>query len=118
MGAAPPLADAALRLVLDFHREQGRAWLVDDIVDQVWLAGCRDPQVGADYALVVAQGGREAALAAALADCRAVLAGRDGSTERGWDHLAVVAGMLDGHLARVRVPATAEQVTLPRGSEC
>jgi hypothetical protein len=33
MGAAPPLADAALRLVLDFHREQGRAWLVDDIVD-------------------------------------------------------------------------------------
>ena len=104
---APALADAVLRRCLDFHRASGDADAVDDVVDQVWREGCRDPGVAASRSAKTASGGRAVDLAVADAECREALALRAGSTERAWDHLAALAAMVAGQLARSRVPASA-----------
>ena len=104
---APTLADAVLRRCLDFYRASGDLDAVDDVVDQVWREGCRDPGVVAAHAAKTAAGGRSADLAAADAECREVLALRGGNTERAWDHLGMLGAMVTGQLARSRVPALA-----------
>jgi hypothetical protein len=61
-------------------------------------------------ATITAAGGRPGDLEAAIAECREVLAGRLGNTDRAWDHLAVVKAMLNGRLARVLVPPATRHV--------
>jgi len=109
---APPLADAVLRRCLDFYRTSGDPDAVDDVVDQVWREGCRDPAVAAARAAKTAAGGRPADLAVADAECREALALRGGSTERAWDHLAVLGAMVAGKVARSRIPVSSRHTAV------
>ncbi len=107
---APPLADATLRRCLDFYRAERQPERATDVADQVWREGCRDPAIAALHAMTTAAGGRISDIEAAIGECRQVLARRLGNTERAWDHLAVVAAMLDGRLARELVPSSARHI--------
>lgn len=109
---APTLADAVLRRCLEFYRAEGKFDSVDDVVDQVWREGCRDPGVTAFHASKTATGGRPVDLVAAAMECRETLALRDGNTDRAWDHLSVLAAMLDGRLARSLVPPAARHAAV------
>lgn len=107
---APTLADAVLRRCLDFYRAGRKTEIADAVVGQVWRERCRDPAVVAVHATITAAGGRTGDFEAAIAECREVLSGRLGNTDRAWDHLAVVKAMLNGRLARTLVPPATRHV--------
>lgn len=100
---APPLAEAVLRACHAFWMETAPA-TADSVVDTVWAVGCRDPFITEARVVRIAIAGRPADLRAALADCEAVLKGRDGSTDPAWASLAVRAAQLEGRLLVLEDP--------------
>ena len=94
-GSAPALADAVLRLCLDFHRSKHDRLTAALLAEQVWrTAGCSDPAITEVRVRTIASGGRPADLAAALGVCHAVLANRAGSTDSGWTSLETTSSQL------------------------
>ena len=83
---------------------EGNLDLAETVADQVWREGCRDPAVAVIHIQTVAAPGRVADLTVAVADCRDALALRRGSTDRAWEHLALLLSNLHGRLARAQVP--------------
>jgi DNA polymerase III epsilon subunit-like protein len=99
------LADAMLRRCVVFWRERGRLGTARTVAHQAFQAGCRDPEVAAYHAELVAAGGRLADLTAAIADCEAVLALRGGSTDPTWNALAARAAWFNARVTALLVPA-------------
>ncbi len=103
--AAPALADFAIRAAHAFWRENGDPGTAASLADQVWReAGCRDPGITEARALLTAAPGRSTDLAAAIADCEAVLAANRGCTDAAVTSLAVTTEMLSGRLSRLDNP--------------
>jgi hypothetical protein len=103
---ALPLADAALRACLEFHRSNGDRLTAALLAEQVWQqTRCADPAVAEVRASTIASGGRPADLAAALQACQVALAKRGRSTDPAWTSLETRAAQLAARARRQQTDA-------------
>lgn len=103
---AIPLADAALRACLEFHRTSGDRLTASLLAKQVWQqTRCLDPAVTEVCASTIASGGRPADLAAALDACHLALVGRGRSTDPAWTSLETRAAQLAARARRQQTDA-------------
>ncbi|MHB8959102.1 MAG: hypothetical protein ACYDAN_05710 [Candidatus Limnocylindrales bacterium] len=115
--SAPELADAALRVCLEFHRARHDRLTAALLAEQVWrTAACSDPAVTEVRVRTIAAGGRPADLAAALRVCHAVLCRRAGSTDPAWASLETRTAQLAARDRRQRAAAAGRHAPrlLPR----
>ena len=98
------LADAMLRRCVAFWRERGKLGTARSVAHQGFEAGCRDPEVTAYHAELVAAGGRLADLRGAIIDCEAVLALRDDSSDPAWNALAARAAWFTARVTALEIP--------------
>lgn len=99
----PGLADAALRLVHRHWLATGYGDIADQLADNSWSVGSRDPEIAEAHATALAAGGREQDLQDAAAICGAVLSLRTGSTDEAWSLLEIRAAQIAGQIERRRV---------------
>lgn len=99
----PELADAALRLVHRHWLATGYGDVADQLADNAWNVGCRDPEIAEAHAMALAAGGREQDLQDAAAVCAAVLPLRAGNTDEAWRLLEIRGAQIDGQIERRRV---------------
>lgn len=99
------LADAMLRRCVVFWRERGKLGTARRLAHQAFEAGCRDPEVTAYHAELVAAGGRLADLRAAIGDCEAVLALRGNSTDPAWNVLGARAAWFAARVNALEIPS-------------
>ncbi len=103
---AIPLADAALRACLEFHRANGDRLTASLLAEQVWQqTRCLDPAVTEVRASTIASGGRPADLAAAIEACHLALATRGRSTDPAWTSLETRAAQLAARARRQQADA-------------
>lgn len=98
------LADAGLRQCIAAWRAAGDRRTAEQVADQTWQAGSRDPLIAEIRALVAARGGRPADLQAAVAICASVLGTRADSSDPAWESLAVREAQIGGRLSRLANP--------------
>ncbi len=105
--SAPELADAALRVCLEFHRAKRDRVTAALLAEQVWrTARCSDPAITEVRVRTIASGGRQADLAAALRVCHAVLRTRAGSTDPAWASLETRTAQIAARARRRKSSAT------------
>jgi hypothetical protein len=104
--SAVPLADAALRACLGFHRSNGDRLTAALLAEQVWQqTRCADPAVTVWAASTIASGGRPADLAAALDACHLAPTKRGRSTDPAWTSLETRAAQLAARARRQQTDA-------------
>jgi hypothetical protein len=102
------IADAALRVCLDFYRAKRDRPTAALLGEQVWrTAGCSDPSIIEIRVRTIASGVRPADLAAALRICHAVLRQRSGSTDPVWASLDTRTALIAARARRRGVAARA-----------